>query len=105
MTNSLKHVSHGHWPISMHETALLLPPFAFQHHPESVKGHYTWAGHLHPKVSLQIGLKEHHFPCFVLEKEFGILPVFSSFAGGFRVKKTAQNRIYPIVGESLFEIS
>lgn len=97
--SALKHAAHIHWPLTIHEKSLLLSPFAFQHHPTPIEGYYTWAGHLHPKVTLQTGPHIQSFPCFVLEDRLGLLPAFSSFAGGYRVTKTAQNRIYPIVGK------
>lgn len=86
---ALKSIPHGHWKLRVHAETLHVKPFVFSHHPlESPEG-YVWSGHLHPQATIKVGNKFHRFPSFFIGNSCGILPAFSSFAGGM----TLDNKI------------
>lgn len=84
-------------------------PFLFQHEPPSRIGRskakpFVWAGHIHPCVRLQGGGDRLRLKTFLVRKDYGVLPAFSSLAGGFEVKANSSTRLYPIGDGRVFEI-
>ncbi|MCE5316145.1 MAG: ligase-associated DNA damage response endonuclease PdeM, partial [Parachlamydia sp.] len=62
------------WPIQLHGEKLLIPPFAFIHHPVVIPGYYSLCGHLHPKVAVKLGRNQQFYPCFIFGSQFAVLP-------------------------------
>jgi uncharacterized protein len=81
-----------------------LGSFALCHHPQTVAGHYTLAGHWHPCVLLQGKARERlRLPCFWLGDEaahpVGILPAYGSFTGMHPIERRDSDAVFAIAGE------
>ena len=63
-------------------------PFALVHEPVPVPGAFTWAGHVHPTVSLRGRADRLRFPAFILGGTLGVLPAFARFSGGPGLRAT-----------------
>jgi len=73
-------------------------PFIYRHHPKASADGYVLAGHLHPKVVLQLeaGGKV-KLPCFWVREAMMVLPAFSSFIDSAPVQ--------PALGEAVFAVA
>lgn len=94
----------SNWPVQLHAEKLLIPPFAFAHHPAATPNHYTFCGHLHPKVAIKVGRSRQDCPCFIFGKEWAVLPAFGSFTGGFSPELGPGDLVYAIVGNQVVEM-
>lgn len=75
-------------------------PFVFRHEPEPTPGRYTWAGHVHPGVTLWGGGDALRLPCFHVGPELGVLPAFGRFTGSMRLPVGPKDRVFvPVEGE------
>lgn len=92
------------WPVKLHPDSLLIPPFAFAHHLVATPDHYTFCGHLHPKVAIKVGRGRQDYPCFIFGQEWAVLPAFGSFTGGFCPPRRPNEHVYAIVGSQVVEI-
>ncbi len=92
------------WRMELLEPHLDAGPFRFAHHPEPARGHYVWAGHLHPTVRLSTGADRLRLPCFHLGTDVGVLPAFSAFTGGMDIRPAAGERLFAIAGDSVVEV-
>lgn len=79
-------------------------PFAFCHHPQHCEGAYVLAGHVHPVFRLAAGRDAVRLPCFVFDRDQGLLPSFGAFTGGHPVQSEAGKKIYVAAGERVFQI-
>lgn len=96
---ALKSVEHDQWRLNVHAQTLQISPFVFSHHPLHHQDHFVWCGHVHPQAQVKLGNKLYRFPCFQIGSTMGVLPAFSSFAGGVTAQ---EGTLYPIVnGEVL----
>ena len=81
--------------------------FKFQHIPPpdvpSPPGKFTWAGHVHPMVVLRSHNERLRLPGFAIKKESGILPAFSSLAGGFTLRPMPAQRLYAVGSSQVFK--
>ena len=82
--------------------------FLFAHEPpgegkETIP--FTWAGHIHPCVRLELGPDRFRLPAFVVKENFGLLPAFSGLAGGYEIKRARGTRLYPTDGERIYSLS
>lgn len=98
----------GDPPAALHIEVLnephLLGPFALCHHPQTVTGHYTLAGHWHPCITLHGKARERlRLPCFWLGDEAvhpqGILPAYGSFTGMHPIEQRSGDAVFAIAGE------
>lgn len=97
---ALKSIPHGHWKLRVHPQTLSVKPFVFSHHPcESLEG-YVFCGHVHPQAAVKVGNKANRFPCFYFRETCGILPAFSSFAGGVTMDKN-EGQAYICAGKEV----
>lgn len=71
-------------------------PFAFTHAPAPTPGAYTWAGHVHPMVSLRGRGDRLRLPCFHIGAEVGVLPAFGAFTGGVEVRPAPGDGVYAV---------
>lgn len=92
------------WEIEVLDGFMTDGPFAFSHHPDPVEGHYTWAGHIHPVISLASLGDRLRMPCFHLRARVGVLPAFSLFTGGFNIQKGPGERVIALAESELIEI-
>ena len=99
----IKNLQQTHWPIGLHQR-LLITPFAFEHIPCEIEDHFTLSGHLHPQTLLKVRTKLLRLPCFIVGKHNAILPAFSSFAGGYLLKRTEQEEVFAIVGQDVIKM-
>ena len=54
---------------------------------------YQFSGHFHPKISLVINNSKFNYKCFVLGKNFCILPAFGHYTGGLDVKSKILKKV------------
>lgn len=89
--------------IMVHNAPLPLYPFLFAHDIAQVKnqnpeGLYTFAGHVHPSVTIRgRGKQSLRLPCFYFAKNHCILPAFSRFTGSYQVRPEAGENVFGIV--------
>lgn len=85
------------WRIIVHPEPILRDgPFAFVHEPADVPGHFAWAGHIHPAITLRGRADALRLPCFRIGRSVGILPAFSAFTGGLQTPRTADDRVFVV---------
>ncbi|MGM0557729.1 MAG: ligase-associated DNA damage response endonuclease PdeM [Myxococcota bacterium] len=92
------------WHIDSHLEPLRVGEFALAHHPEPVTDGFAWAGHLHPTVELESRSDKLRLPCFHIRKNVGVLPAFTAFSAGPRVKRQPADRIFTIAEEHVVEV-
>jgi DNA ligase-associated metallophosphoesterase len=85
------------WDIACIEEGAAFGPFIANHHPETARGGYVLAGHIHPAVLLSDDAGSMRLPCFWFSKRVGILPAFGAFTGTATVR--------PRVGDQVFVIA
>ena len=96
-----------HLNIKVHESKYCLGPFCFIHHaPDNDRAElYPISGHIHPGVSLIGRAKQRlKFPCFFFGATYAILPAFSLFTGLATIDPAANERIFAITPERVFEV-
>lgn len=86
-----------------------LGSFALCHHPQTVEGHYTLAGHWHPCITLQGKARERlRLPCFWLGNEaahpVGIVPAYGSFTGMHPIERRDSDAVFAIAGEVIRKV-
>lgn len=63
-------------------------------------------GHTHPGVGINAkGRQQFRLPCFYLSANVLTLPAFGKWTGLYMIKKTADNRLFPIVGNDVIELA
>ncbi|RAS34402.1 ligase-associated DNA damage response endonuclease PdeM [Paraburkholderia bryophila] len=89
----------GALPVSMNVQCVQEPwrigPWAACHFPQTVRGAYALAGHVHPVYRLTTRVDSVRVPCFRFGAGCGVLPAFGSFTGGARAHE-------PVAGEKVF---
>jgi DNA ligase-associated metallophosphoesterase len=98
-----------HWPEAWHEinraVELGQDGFLFRHEPpDEASDSFCWAGHVHPVVNLHGGADRLRLPCFVVEKNYGLLPAFTSLAGGFAVRPHRGVHVYAVAPGFVTEV-
>lgn len=81
--------------------------FVFQHQPphKAVSNpSFLWVGHIHPMIALGRGPDRIRLPAFVISQTQGVLPAFSSLAGGFNMTPSEQDRVFVIGEHVVYEI-
>jgi metallophosphoesterase superfamily enzyme len=74
------------------------------HHPKPARGGFTWAGHVHPVVSLRRGGDALRLPCFCVGKKMAVMPAFSRFTGGCAVECTQGERVFAVAEGGVLEL-
>lgn len=98
-----------HWPEDWHEINRAVEfeedGFLFRHEPPlEPRDSFCWAGHAHPVVNLHGGENRLRLPCFVVEKNYGLLPAFTSLTGGFAVRPHRGIRVYAVAPGFVTEV-
>ena len=100
--------------IEVVDEPLHLGPFALCHYPKPREGTYVIAGHWHPCISIRgRAFERMRLPCFWLgddtgalpQNAVGVLPAFGSFTGMHRIEPRAGDRIFPVAGDTVREIT
>ena len=99
----IKHLP-SDWALSVHYEQLKIEPFCFSHIPTVVEGYFVWSGHLHPQIVLSNGSDRVTLRCFQIYDAQGILPAFSTFVGGFTIKKEKKSRVFVTTGQEVIEV-
>jgi DNA ligase-associated metallophosphoesterase len=81
--------------------------FVFQHETPAVAqgGTFYWVGHVHPMVRIESGPDRLRLPSFVITRNLGHLPAFSSLAGGQNISLGQGRKIYPVGENQVFSLS
>jgi DNA ligase-associated metallophosphoesterase len=83
-----------------------VPPFALRHEPAETAEAYTFAGHVHPAVSLRGRGRQHErLACFVVGPALAVLPAFGSFTGTCAVDPAPTDRVYVVAGDEILQVS
>ena len=77
--------------------SLKLDNFNFTHIKNSkiIDNLFEFSGHFHPKVSIISNRVTYSFKCFVLGKNFCILPSFGTYTGGLNINSNTLKKIIP----------
>lgn len=77
--------------------SLKLSNFNFTHIKNSkiINNLFEFSGHFHPKVSIISNRVTYSFKCFVLGKNFCILPSFGTYTGGLNINSNTLKKIIP----------
>jgi len=95
------------------------PPFSFVHEPAAAgaadaggavdwaaRGRFTFAGHLHPTVTLRSpGGDRLVERCFAAEPSLLVLPAFGSFTGGHAVQPTERSRLWVARDDAVVDVT
>jgi DNA ligase-associated metallophosphoesterase len=80
-------------------------PFTWRHRPAATPGRYTFAGHVHPAVSLTgPGRQQLTLPCFHFGAEIALLPAFGDFTGTALVRPVAGDRVFVVAGNRVVSV-
>ena len=77
--------------------SLKLDNFNFTHIKNSkiINNLFEFSGHFHPKVSIIFNRVTYSLKCFVLGKNFCILPSFGTYTGGLNINSNTLKKIIP----------
>ena len=77
--------------------SLKLDNFNFTHIKNSkiIDNLFEFSGHFHPKVSIIFNRVTYSLKCFVLGKNFCILPSFGTYTGGLNINSNTLKKIIP----------
>ena len=94
--------------ITVHEEALLINRFLFQHDPGEITdtGNFSFSGHIHPGVRIRGAARQAlHFPCFYFGASQCILPAFSHFTGTQRMRPAEGDQFFAIVENTVLKVA
>ena len=97
--------------IEVHDRALTISAFCFQHDPADCHNAgsddlYVFSGHIHPGITLNgLGRQTLRFPCFYFTDSYCVLPAFSRFTGIVSVQPSRDEVAFAIVNNSLLKIA
>ena len=89
------------WAVERCPQRLPLGPFELVHDPQDATQGYALAGHIHPVVRFGHARERLTLPCFLFGRRRAILPAFSLFTGGAKIRPGAGERAIAIAGEAL----
>jgi DNA ligase-associated metallophosphoesterase len=85
---------------------LIEPPFVFKHHPEASPHGYALAGHIHPAIRLiGRGKQRERVACFLFRPDYGLLPAFGTFTGGYDIRPQPEDRIFAVAPGQIIKTS
>ena len=65
----------------------------FTHIKKKRNSYFEFSGHFHPKTYILVNNSRFYYKCFVLGKDFCILPSFGPYTGGLDVKSHALKKV------------
>jgi len=84
---------------------LIEEPFVFKHHPDPSPHGYALAGHIHPAIRLTgRGRQKERVACFLFRHEYGLLPSFGTFTGGFDISPQLDDRVFAALPDQIVEV-
>ena len=83
---------------------MALGPFVLAHHPQPSEHGYVLCGHLHPAIRMSGRLDSVRLACYWLRRDVGVLPAFGAFTGAHEIAPLAEDRVYALANESVFEL-
>ena len=90
------------WRFRVESEPVPFGPFALRHYPDPTPGLYTFAGHVHPGLTITgAGRQRLRLPCFHFGREVGILPAFGGFTGTANVHPAAGDATIVIADDEL----
>jgi len=92
------------WRLSVLPRVFVDGPFAFTHEPGAVPGVYTFAGHVHPAVTMRSGGDALKLPCFHVGAVVCVLPAFSRLTAGGPFWRGPTDRVFAIADGSVIEV-
>jgi len=95
------------WGLRIPGPSFIDGPFSFRHDPGDAAAAgegYTWAGHLHPMISLRGGGDRLRLPCFWLGAAAGVLPAFSEFTRGVTIRPGKADRVFAVADQRVIEV-
>ena len=112
----LTHHQFAKYGIAVHPEPYVEGPFAFSHHPHSLKqlvaelgeagaqGLYNLGGHVHPAARLHGRGDRLKLPCFFFGREAGLMPAFGSFTGNYTVQPRRGDRVFVLAGDRVVKV-
>ena len=91
------------WRMEELDDGAAVGPFTLSHYPDP-RGRPTLAGHLHPKIRLDLGADRVQLPCFLQRQEVLILPAFTRFADHGLIRREPGDEIYAVTDEAVFRL-
>jgi DNA ligase-associated metallophosphoesterase len=92
------------WAVDVLEPQVELADIALLHHPEPVPGRFAFCGHLHPTYVVR-GRGDHvRCPCFHVTDKLCVMPAFTEFSGGVRVRREKGSKIFVVAESSVLEV-
>lgn len=80
---------------------ILLSHEPMSHLPDTI---LNIVGHVHPGVMVQTkGRQRFRLPCFYLARNVLTIPAFGRWTGLYIIKKSVDNRLFPILGDEVIE--
>lgn len=95
----------GSWKIEVLDAEVEVgDDFVLLHHPEPVSGRFGFCGHLHPTYVMRGGGDHLRCACFHVTRELCVLPAFSEFSNGVKVRRRKHDRIFVVAESSVLEV-
>jgi uncharacterized protein len=95
------------WRLSIAGAVYEEGPFAFVHDPDDAApaaGQYSWAGHLHPMITLRGRGDCIRLPCFWMGQAVGVLPAFSAFTDGMSIQPEPGDAVVAAAPDGIFAV-
>jgi len=96
--------------IEVFENNLFIKNFCFTHDIDSScndeeNKYFTFSGHIHPGIKMNgAGHQSLMLPCFYFGKKHAILPAFSAFTGLAKIKPTANDHVFVLLGNEVMQL-
>lgn len=78
--------------------------FTLLHHPEPVAGRFGFCGHLHPTYVVRGRGDRLRCACFHVSRDLCVLPAFSEFSSGVKVRRSKGDRVFVVAESSVLEV-
>lgn len=78
--------------------------FVLLHHPTPVPGRFGFCGHLHPTYVVRGRGDRLRCACFHVTPKLCVLPAFSEFTNGVKVRRDRRDRIFVVAESSVLEV-
>lgn len=93
------------WSIEDAGPRAMLDGLELVHDPRSVSRPPAVAGHLHPVAAIDRGTRRLKLPAFLQTGTLLVLPAFTAFASGERVRPEEEDRVYAIAEGRVVEVT
>jgi len=94
------------WQFELIESGTVQEGIELVHDPDQASGRGVWmAGHIHPAVWIGRKAGGMRVPCFCVRQGVGlVLPAFSVFTSGVRMRPDGRQRVFAIAGGRVLEV-